>query len=245
MRNLRNFLIVLALFFCDSILAQQLSKVTPFYNRDSITIHGKVIDDFGNPIENAYVLFSPFRVKKYDITWYEKDSTVSDMNGNFTVKCTKSQILSNRLYFKKNGYFTTAHFLHEDSGYISIDTAIVLHDRQKHWFATSKINQEVLGMTVTQVLSLLKLDVSQSELIEMRNSDNVHAKALRIEAADSSMILLIVRGYSDSLINKIAIMSNEIVGIGIAFTNGEKRFFGDAILYKRRVYNEYRENEGD
>jgi len=71
---------VLALFICESLISQQLSRVTPFYNRDSVTVRGKIIDDMGNPVENAYVLFSPFYMKKYDVTWYEKDTTLSDKN---------------------------------------------------------------------------------------------------------------------------------------------------------------------
>lgn len=98
-------------------------------------------------------------------------------------------------------------------------------------------------MTIEQALNLLKLNASQSDLIEMQNSDNVHVKGLRMEAADSSTILLIVQDYSDSSKNKIIIMSKKIEGVGIAFTNGEKLFFGNAVLYKRKVYNEYFESE--
>ena len=31
----------------------------------------------------------------------------------------------------------------------------------------------------------------------------------------------------------------KITGIGIAFINGEKKYFGNAVLYEKRVYNEY------
>ena len=240
---MRNLLIVLTLFICDQLTAQHLSKVTPFSNQDSMTIKGRIIDDSGSPVEHAYVLFSPFRIKKYDATWYEKDSTVSDKDGSFMVKCTRSQILHNSLYFEKTGYFAATHFFHKDSGFILIDTAIVLHDRQKHWFATRKLNQKALGMTVAQVLNLLKLNIGQSFLIDLRNSDDENAKAIRIEAADSSMILLIVETYFDTSKSKLKILPKKIIGIGIAFTNGEKRFFGNAILYKRKVYNEYCEYE--
>jgi hypothetical protein len=236
---------VLALFFCESLISQQLSRVTPFYNRDSVTVSAKIIDDMGNPVENAYVLFSPFYMKKFDVTWYEKDTTLSDKNGDFTVKCTRSQFFDNTLYFEKSGYFTTRHFLPEDSGRIAIDTTIVLHDRQKHWFDTREINTESLGMTVAQELHTLNRDISQTYLAEARNSDSVHAKTLRVEAADSSMVLFIVEDYKDPLKNRLNILSKQITGIGIAFTNGEKRFFGTAKLYKRKVYNEYCQSKRD
>ena len=242
---MKYFLTVSAFFICEILMSQQLSRVTPYYNPDSMTIRGKIIDDMGNPVENAYVLFSPFYVKKYDVTWYEKDTTLSDKYGDFTIECTRHQFLDNGLYFNKRGYFTARHFIPEDSGRVVIDTAIVLHDRQKYWFDTRKIDIATLGMTVDQALLTFKLNVSPPYLIDMRDSKNHHAKGLRVEAADSSMILLIVEDYGDTSKDKLNRLSKKIIGIGIAFTNGEKRLFGDAILYKRKVYNEYYESKDD
>jgi hypothetical protein len=236
---MRSFLIALILFICNSLTAQQLSKESPYAYKDSTIIKGRIIDDAGKPIETAYILFYPFYLKKYDVTWYEKDTTLSDKHGDFIVNCERHQFFNRRLYFNKKGYFTAAHFFDSIPSYISLDTPIVLHERPRYAFTTRKINENFLGMTVARALNLLKLDISQSYLIEIRNSENVHAKALRMEAADSSMILLIVEEYSDPSKSKLNVLSMKVVGVGIAFTNGEKRFFGDAILYQRKVYNEH------
>jgi hypothetical protein len=51
-------------------------------------------------------------------------------------------------------------------------------------------------MTVEQALNLFKLNVARSQLIAEQNSDSEHVKALRVEAADTAMILVIVDDYS-------------------------------------------------
>ena len=242
---MKSLLTVFSIFIYNILLAQAPSIVTPHYARDSVTIKGRVIDDSGNPVNDAFVLFYPFHLKKYDVTWYEKDTILSDTQGYFEVRCTKQQFFNNHLYINKPGYFTAIHFFQEIPSYIVIDTPIILHVRKTRRFDTKKVNQNILGMTVGQSLDLFKLDISQSRLMEIRNSDSVHAKALRIEAADSSMILLIVNYYSDPLNDKLNILTKRIIGVGLAFSNGEKRFLGNAIQYRRKVYNEYVESNED
>jgi len=227
----------MSFFIGNIIVGQTLSTTTPFYTRDSIYITGKVADELGKPVENALILFSPFYSKKFDVTWIEKDTFLTTKDGSFLVNCTRSQ-LSDGLYFKKSGYLPSRKYMNLDSNKINFDTSIILYNRHRNWFDAKTIEKSDIGISVSKALKKYKINFKESYIQQLKSS-NVSRKALRAETSDSSMILLIVNDYTDTFKIKSSILNKKITGIGIAFKNGQKVFFGNSNLYERKVYNEY------
>jgi hypothetical protein len=233
---MKSLLTLLLLLVCFTLPAQQVTILHASPVQDSVTISGRVIDESGKPVKDAWVVFYPFHLEKHDVTWYEKDTTLTDAEGCFEVKCTRGQFISNRLYINQQGYFTAEHYFGEINACMRIDTAIVLHDRKSRWFDAGKIGPEILGMTMEQALKLIQPDVWNARQWSFSNPNGSYTKALRAEVADSTIILLIPDSNSG---NAGDMLSQRIDGVGLAFPGGEKRFIGNAALYSMKVYNEY------
>lgn len=217
-----------------------LDRIKPAKD-DSVFVSGRVLDESGNPVKDVWVLFYPFYLEKYDITWYEKDTVVTDENGCFEVKCRESQFVTNSLYFNKPGFFTSEHCFAELKSFMTIDTAVLVRDRTSRWYNTQKAGPELLGMTVKQTLAVLKPDIWRAKAWWF--SDNLnknYTRAFQTEAADSTMVLLIVAQCPDLKGMKPGNLDDQLVeGIGLTFPDGEKKFLGNAISYSRKMRNEY------
>lgn len=119
-----------------------------------------------------------------------------------------------------------------------IDTAIVLLNRKNHWFDSKRVSALDLGLTIKQALIKFKINYQQAYLFTLPNSSTT-IKGLSAETCDSSQILLIVNDFTASASEKKSLLNERIVGIGIAFTNGKKRLFGNALQFERKIQNEY------
>jgi hypothetical protein len=233
---MRVFLIILFFLLSFVSLAQRYPSRTPYSDRDSVFIIGKVVDQHRKPLANALVLLSPFHQQKFDVTWMEQDTAYTNELGDFYFPTNGHQLSGQTLYFKKDSFQLSRHFVKAISKQIIIDTPVVLFNRRQNWFDSKSISAADVGITVGEAVSRFKINLGYSYLFKLPNSP---VTGLRGETPDSSMILLVVDEYNDSDISKQNVLGKKVVGIGVAFPDGKTKTFGKFLFSDRKLYNEY------
>lgn len=230
--------IILAFFLPGIALAQHKYTDPPFYKKDSVFISGKVNDQYGTPLPNVLVLYTPFYIQKFDVVWKETDTTYTDENGRFVVASNGHQLFDQSLYFKKDSFQLSRHYIQNLSHNTVIDTPVVMYHRKQNWYDSKTISADDVGMTVGSAIKKFKINLNYTRIFTVPNAPNL-IRGIRGEMPDSSMILLLIEEYISNEYSKKTIFERKITGIGIAFPNGDKGKIGNFPFDDRKIYNEY------
>lgn len=192
-------------------------------------ISGTLVDEKGNPVEAAMF--------HYGLNNATEDTSYSDKKGQFKIAYpTNSQKNWYYFYIEKDGFLPKTLFIDLSPNEIHLDTPIVLRTRKGFWYDSKQIDSTHLGITVRQAIQKYKLDINSCQVI---NEPPGVSRGFRTELGDSSYICLMINMYFDNTIQKMTnVLDSTIIGIGVADTNGNEKYYGRGFVW-RGISNPY------
>lgn len=187
-----------------------------------VQISGRLLDSAGNPIEAAGLYYGSDLARK--------GTAYSDKEGRFSIRYSNPDKLGCYLYIEKQGFLPKTVTIAFSPGEVRVDTTIVLRSRREYWYDGREIDSSHLGLTVRQTILRYKLDISDCHLIEEPIG---FLRGFSAELGDSSYLYLMIDGHFSKRRQKMAdILDATVIGIGVAFTNGEERYFGRGLPWR-------------
>ncbi|RAJ81859.1 hypothetical protein CLV59_10484 [Chitinophaga dinghuensis] len=231
---------LLCFTLCSCVFSSSYGQTTSLY------FSGRVIDEKSQPVDSAMILVFPFKYDSLQVS--KKDTFYSNNNGEFMV-CGRKQQIRYNVYCTKDGYFTELYNANvRTNDYyqpivkVNMDSAFILRRRSDHYITGRQVNDSLLGLPLREVLPRLGLHLMQFSWKNRSYAVSPGMMNLRAEIADSTQILLVVWPQTDFTPDKEACLPYKVTGIGIAFTDGRKKFYGLAGEHPETVYNEYYED---
>jgi len=191
-------------------------------------ITGKLVDEKGIPVEAAMF--------QYDSKNLMRDTSYTDKKGQFKIAHPPPKNNWYYFYIEKDGFLPKSIFIDLSSKNIRIDTPIVLRSRKGFWYDSREIDSSHLGITVRQAIQKYRLDINDCGLI---NEPPGVYRGFRTELGDSSYVCFMIQGYFDARRQKMTnILDSTIIGIGIADTFGNEKYYGRGFTW-HGIYNPY------
>jgi hypothetical protein len=171
-----------------------------------------VVDENGKPVANAVIYYG-------DRT---EDTAYTNKRGLFNVACPIPQICSYYFYIERKGFLPNSILVDLSS---VVNKPIVLRSRKGFWYDARKIDSTHLGITVKDAITKYKLDIDEC-LLWSEPPGSYHN--FTTELGDSSYIRFTFKGiFSKGVVKMTDVLDRIITGIGIGFTNGTEKEFGN------------------
>ena len=211
------------------ILIALLFFLTVVHGQAPTIISGKIIDERGKPIDSAMLYYGKDNLND--------DTAYSDLNGEFKISYPTPVKYKYYFYIEREGFLPKSISIDTSNVVIKIDTAVVLRSRKGFWYDSRQIDSTHLGMTFRQAVLKYKLDLNSCSLIQ----EPIRViRGIRTELGDSSWIFLMTKAFYDSSIYKIEnLLDSTIIGIGVADTKGNQRYYGRGFYWSAGIYNPY------
>jgi len=175
-------------------------------------ISGTIVDENGKPIANAVLHYS--------------DTAYTDKQGRFKVAYPNPQQYWYYFHIERKDFLPKSIFVALSSKNIVINKPIVLRSRMGFWYDPKKIDSTHIGMTVKEAIKKYKLDIDMCLLWD-EPPGAYHN--FTTELADSSYACFTFQGIFtiEKRLKMKDILDRKITGIGISFTNGTEKIFGN------------------
>ncbi len=228
---MKYLLLITAILFCCT---------NSYGQKDTFYLRGHVLNEEGKPVDSVRMYFTrPFFTNDGIPPDKPKCLFYTDKKGDFLMHGPKGQILAD-IVLEKEGYFTeiypsTVKRDDLDHPQIKLDSPFLLRKRKDHYFSGEKVNEKLLGYPLSKVL--IKLSLHQ---LQFQRGPNM---SLRTELADSTQLWLIVWSNTDNISYKETYLKFNVIGIGVAFPDGRKKFYGETTDYSSVVFNQYYEEK--
>jgi hypothetical protein len=204
------------------ILISLLSSIT--FGQSHTIISGKVVDEKGRPVDSVMVHFSG-------------DTGYTDKKGCFRVAYPGSEKYKYFFYLEKEGFLPKRFSLPLDTVPVLINTPVIIRSRKAYWYDSKQIDSTHLGITISEAIRKYKIDTSQCYVVD--EPPGMH-RGFRTELADSAYLFFLIKGfYSQTRLKMIHLLGSTIIGIGVADTKGNEKYFGRGFLWNGGVYNPY------
>jgi hypothetical protein len=181
-------------------------------------INGFIVDENGNPISNAMI--------HYGEDYVRDDTAYSNKQGRFKVAYPNPQRFWYSFTIQKNGFLPKTFFIDLSTKDIALRRPFIIRSRKGFWYNAKEIDSTHLGIKVKDALSRYKLDIDECLLWD-EPPGNYHN--FTSELGDSSYITFTFKGVftTEKRLKITDVLDKVITGIGIGFTNGTEREFGN------------------
>ena len=176
-------------------------------------ISGTIVDENGNPISKATIYISD-------------DTAYTGKRGRFKVAYPNPQQFWYSFRIEKSGFLSKTFFVGLSSKDIKLVKPFIIRSRKGFWYNSRVIDSSHLGITVRQAISKYKLAIDECLLWD-EPPGSYHN--FTTELSDSSYIRFTFKGIftKDKRLKMSDVLDRIITGIGIGFTDGTVREFGN------------------
>ena len=186
------------------------------FGQKPTNISGTIVDENGKPVANAIVHYGNMT----------SDTAYTDNQGRFSVAYPNPQQYWYYFRIDRKEFLPKSFFVDLSQKDIVMTKPIVLRSRKGFWYDAKQIDSTHLGITVKEAISKYKLDIDQCLLWDEPPGKYHNFTA---ELGDSSYIRFSFKGVFsiEKRLKMSDVIDRTITGIGIGFTNGTVKEFGN------------------
>jgi hypothetical protein len=187
-------------------------------------IEGQIVNENGKAVGNALIRHCG-------------DTTYTDINGYFKVSYKDREKFHYYLEIEKEAYFPRFKAINIKPSPIEIDTPIIIRSRVGFWYDSKQIDSACLGLTIRQAIQKFRLDSNECHVI---HEPPGIIRGFITELADSTTLFLFTSRILQFWNTTISpILDSVVIGIGLAFTDGRKKYIGTGFLWNGGASNPY------
>ena len=202
------------------------------FGQPPTNISGSVVDENGNPVSNAIIRF------------HSDDSAYTDKQGKFKVAYPNPQSFWYRFYIEKEGFLPKRFYVDLSNKEVKMKESIVIRSRKGFWYNANDIDSSHVGMKVKDVIIKYKLNFD--ECLFWDEPPGVY-RNFEAELGDSSYIRITFERFfvSRKPLNKNEVLEKVVRGIGIGYTNGTSKVFGNGWAEENPYFTKRKRGNGN